>query len=81
MCECEKNKMCNCEKNKTKPTNSEKWLYTLYTTILFVLVSNPYTYKLVNSILGNISDKKGCPTAFGFVVHTIVFMLLLRLIM
>lgn len=70
--------MCEC---KIKLTNLEKWLYTLYTTIVFILVSNPYTYKLVNSILGNISDKKGCPTAFGFVVHTIVFMLILRLIM
>ena len=76
MCEsCEK-KQCQC-----KLTNSEKWLYTLYTTIVFILVSNPFTYKLVNSILGNISDKKGCPTTFGFIVHTIVFTLILRLLM
>jgi len=76
MCEsCEK-KQCQC-----KLTNYEKWLYTLYTTIIFILVSNPFTYKLVNSILGNISDKKGCPTPFGFIVHTIVFTLILRLIM
>jgi hypothetical protein len=73
--------MCDCEKKNVKPTNYEKWLYTLYTTIVFVLVSNPYTYRLVNSILGNISDKRGCPTSFGFVVHTIVFMLVLRVIM
>jgi len=76
MCEsCEKKK-CDC-----KLTNNEKWLYTLYTTIIFVLVSNPYTYKLVNSILGNICDKKGCPTTFGFIIHTIVFTIVLRLIM
>jgi hypothetical protein len=73
--------MCDCEKKNVKPTNYEKWLYTFYTTIVFILVSNPYTYRLVNSILGNISDKRGCPTAFGFVVHTIVFTLVLRLIM
>ena len=76
MCEsCEK-KQCQC-----KLTNYEKWLYTLYTTIIFILVSNPFTYKLVNSILGNICDKKGCPTPFGFIVHTIVFTLILRFIM
>jgi hypothetical protein len=74
--------MCeSCEKKQCKLTNYEKWLYTLYTTIVFVLVSNPFTYKLVNSILGNICDKKGCPTPFGFIVHTIVFTLILRLIM
>jgi hypothetical protein len=71
--------MCDCKKGSL--TNSEKWLYTLYTTIIFILVSNPYTYKLVNSILGNICDKKGCPTPFGFIIHTIVFTLILRAIM
>ena len=76
--------MCeSCEKKQyqCKLTNYEKWLYTLYTTIIFILVSNPFTYKLVNSILGNICDKKGCPTPFGFIVHTIVFTLILRVIM
>ena len=76
MCEsCEK-KQCDC-----KLTNYEKWLYTLYTTIIFILVSNPLTYKFVNSIVGNISTKKGCPTLFGFIIHTIVFTLILRLVM
>jgi hypothetical protein len=65
--------------------NLQKWYYTLLTTLVFVAVSNPYTYLLVNSllggILGSISDKKGCPTTTGFIVHTIVFTLILRLLM
>jgi hypothetical protein len=67
--------------DKCNLTNDKKWLYTLYTTLIFILVSNPMTYKLVNSILGNVSDKNGCPTAFGLFVHTVVFTLILRLIM
>jgi len=64
-----------------KLNNNKKWLYTLYTTLVFILISNPMTYKLVNSILGNVSDKNGCPTTFGLVVHTLVFTLIIRLLM
>lgn len=77
MCEkCGENKKCNC-----KLTNDKKWLYTLYTTLIFILVANPYSYKLVNSIVGNVSNKKGCPTMVGFILHAIVFTLILRAIM
>jgi hypothetical protein len=68
----------------TKPTNVEKWKYTLLTTLIFLIVANPLTYKLVNMLLGKIiqiSDKSGCPTEFGFIIHSIVFTLLLRGIM
>jgi hypothetical protein len=42
---------------------------------------NPYAYKVVNSIVGSvvkISDKNGCPTLAGFLVHVLVFTLVLR---
>ena len=61
-----------------------KWFYTLKTTAIFLAVSNPYTYKLVQSLVGNrvaISRPDGCPTTEGFIIHTIVFTLLLRLAM
>jgi hypothetical protein len=73
----------NCLK---KPTNSDKWRFTIYTVIIFLLVINPYTYIFVNKLLGKIIGKiadpsNGCPTKLGFIVHTIVFTLLLRYIM
>jgi hypothetical protein len=62
-----------------------KWKYTLYTTIIVLLIFNPFTYKLVNSLLsgllGKIAGSDGCPTLLGFAVHTIVFTLIVRLIM
>ena len=63
------------------PSNQDKWRYTLYTTIIFLLVVNPQTYKLVNSLIGNtfkIADSAGCPTINGILVHSLVFTLLLR---
>ncbi len=67
--------------NSSKLSNEKKWLYTLYTTVIFILVANPYTYLLVNSLVGGVSNAKGCPTTFGFILHVIVFTLILRAIM
>jgi len=64
--------------------NAQKWKYTLITTVIFILIANPYTYMLVDKLLGSfikIANIKGCPTTVGFVVHTIVFTLILRYIM
>lgn len=73
------------EKNEKEELRSEqKWRYTLYTTIIFLIVANPLTYKLVNYLLGfllKISDSSGCPTTVGFLVHAVVFTLLLRYLM
>jgi len=85
-CNCKlTNKNCNCKLTNKKCncnlTNNKKWIYTLYTTIIFILVANPYTYKLTNYLIGKTSNNKGCPTTFGFVLHVIVFTILLRAIM
>ena len=38
------------EEPKEELTSVKKWKYTLITTIIFLLVANPYTYTLVNSL-------------------------------
>ena len=73
-----------CKACGAKPSNEDKWRYTLYTTILFLIIVCPFTYLLVNSILGGlvkICDKKGCPTSMGILIHAVVFTLLLRYLM
>ena len=68
-------------------TNSDKWRISLLAGILFLIVSAPLLYKLVNAVLQKISpqlrvcDESGCPTSFGLVLHTIVFVLVTRLSM
>jgi len=83
-CDCEN---CECKNCGSKPesTNADKWRYTIYTTILFLIIVNPMTYKLVNGILGRvfgvIADSRGCPSMLGIMIHAIVFTLLLRYMM
>jgi hypothetical protein len=54
--------------------------YALYSTLVFFLVANPETYKLLQKFLGrwvDIASAGGCPTASGFFLHTGLFFLIL----
>jgi hypothetical protein len=68
-----------------EPSNTDKWRYTLYTTVLLLILFNPFMYKIVNSLLssiaGPIANSEGCPTLVGFVIHSIIFTIILRLLM
>jgi len=62
-------------------SSSKKWQITLFSAFLFLLVVHPYTYKvtqnLLGGVLGRISDN-GCPTTRGLLLHTLVYILLVR---
>jgi hypothetical protein len=63
-------------------TSYMKWKITIFSALIFILVSIPCTYKLTQKIfggfLGQISDTNGCPCARGLVLHTLVYILLIR---
>jgi hypothetical protein len=65
--------------------SSDKWRYTLYTTFVLLLLFNTFAFKSVNSILGGligpISSNDGYPTTEGFLVHVLVFTLIIRYMM
>jgi hypothetical protein len=48
--------------------------FSFYSALLFFLIANPVTFKFTNSLLGGIAVN-GCPTAMGFLLHTVVFFL------
>jgi hypothetical protein len=69
-------------------SSSEKWLCAGIYALLFVVISHPVMYKLVNWLFSVItgqsflvSDAAGCPTGFGLFLHFVVFFLLARGIM
>lgn len=64
--------------------SKDKWRYTFYTTIMFMLIANPYTYKITDNILkGYIKmlNRDGSLTLFGFSIHTLAFTLVVRWMM
>ncbi len=54
--------------------------FSFYSALLFFLVANPLMFQVTNRILPGVAVN-GCPTAFGFVLHTIVFFALSFFIM
>ena len=67
---------------KETPSELDKWKYTLYTTVILLLVFNPQTYLItdgfLSGLLGSLANSSGCPTWLGFGIHVVVFTLLLR---
>lgn len=62
-------------------SSSEKWKITLFSAVLFLLVVNPHTYNLTQSLFGKILGQisiNGCPTMVGLMLHTVVYILLVR---
>ena len=62
-------------------SSSQKWQITLFSAFIFLLVVNPYTYNLTNSLLSGIVGtvaNNGCPTMVGLLLHTVVYILLVR---
>jgi hypothetical protein len=59
-----------------------KWKITIFSALIFLLVIHPQTYKLTQqlfgSILGKTAEVNGCPTIRGLVLHTLVYILLVR---
>jgi hypothetical protein len=52
--------------------------YSFYSALVFFLVANPETYKIIHWIFDGlfgwtIASASGCPTPFGLFLHTAVF--------
>jgi hypothetical protein len=67
---------------KSKLSTLTKVGHTTYGALIFFFVSNPVTYKLVSSVLGNwVSNQYGCPTLPGSILHTLVYIAILTSVM
>lgn len=58
-----------------------KWLTSLCLSLLFLLVASPFTFSITQKFLGSSLGRDGCPTAVGLIIHTIVFMFLVRILL
>lgn len=59
--------------------------YSFYSTLVFFLVANPETYKIVNwvfgRLFGTLASEGGCPTPLGLFLHTILFFFVILALM
>jgi hypothetical protein len=66
---------------ESSPSSFKKWEITLFSAFIFLLVVNPYTYNITNSLFSGLIGpiaRNGCPTMVGLLLHTLVYILLVR---
>lgn len=64
---------CGCDGKKQE----KKLLISIMAGLLFFIIANPDTFRLMRRILGNwVAGPNGCPTTKGLVLHTIVYILI-----
>ena len=69
----------------TQPTGGQKWWAAVILGFIFALISCPPAYYLTSQVTTKIADVdtmvgKG-PTFIGLVIHTIIFILIIRIIL
>ncbi|MFS8158623.1 MAG: hypothetical protein ACMG6E_00150 [Candidatus Roizmanbacteria bacterium] len=65
--------------------NTEKWIIALLLGLIFFIVSHKLAFAISNSILSKIglhtTNQRGNATGFGWTVHLIIFIALVRVLM
>ena len=72
----------NCKKPYT---DRDKWIVSIISAVLFLIIASPFMYSLTNSLTSSfgliLADSRGCPLMSGLVVHALIFLLIVRLLM
>ena len=65
---------CGCKGKKQE----QKLIVSLMTALIFFIIANPSTFRLVRMIFGSwVSTPNGCPSTSGLVLHSLVFMIII----
>jgi len=63
-------------------SQNKKIMISLMSALLFFIIANPETFKLVRRVLGGwVSSPTGCPTVSGLWVHSLVYFVITLLLM
>jgi len=66
-------------------TSKDKWIVSMIGGLLFLLISSPFLYEAVDALTSTfglkIAGDQGCPNLAGLILHTSVFILVVRLLM
>ena len=68
------------------PNSDKKWSISFYSGLLFFIIASPALFRIVNDLItrfGGVSilTPEGSPNIVGYLLHTIVFILIVRISM
>lgn len=72
--------------NKMSGTsNLDKWIIAVLIGIIFAIIASPFLFRVTNAIFKRLGfptvDNNGVPNMFGIVLHTVILIILIRLLM
>lgn len=66
-------------------TSKDKWIVAMIGGLLFLLIGSPFLYEAVDSLTSSfgmkIANENGCPNLGGMILHSAVYMSVVRLLM
>jgi hypothetical protein len=75
----------NGNNNCTPPTSGHKWWASVILGLIFALISCPPAYQITSAVTNNVAGVNTMmgsgPTLLGLIIHTIIFILIIRLIL
>lgn len=70
---------------KIRLSDTDKWLSAIIIGIIFLILAAPLIFKFSNNIFKYVKmptiKENNTPTIFGLLLHTIVFIIIIRLLM
>lgn len=77
--------VCTKQQCEKLVTDKDKWMISLLSALLALLIFSPWVFRLTDSVLScvglDVADVHGHPTAFGLVLHAVVYGLIVRALM
>lgn len=75
----------NIEEKGMRVTNFDRWIIAVIITIIFFILALPFVFGLSNKVTRlvgvNTVNEMGVPSLVGIFIHTIIFLILIRLLM
>lgn len=62
-------------------TERDKLIVTLLSGLIFLVISSPFLYSITRQLYSGIASRDGLATMTGLLIHTVVFMIIVRLLM
>lgn len=66
-------------------TSKDKWMAAVIAAVLFFIIASPFLFSVTNSLTSLVGlhtvGETGCPNLGGLILHTIVFIVIIRILM
>ena len=72
---------CTPKKCEQLYDTTDKWKVSILFGAIFAVVSSPFLYTFMAKLNRNLATIEGCPSLFGLIVNTVIFISIVRVLL